>query len=137
MAHQRTDDTMKWIRRGSAAAVLVIGWVFILFANNFHITTPVVFVCLGYFAAVAAVYTLYRTGATAVAAHDDDDAGSWGTPLGALGELEREKRTLLKAIKEAEFDLQMGKLSKADADSMIAIYRARAIEVIKEIDIAN
>jgi len=99
-------------------------------------TPPVVFVCLGYFAGVAAIYTLYRLGATAVTANNEtDDDQSWGRPLGALGELEREKRTLLKAIKEAEFDLQMGKLSKADADSMIAIYRARAIEVIKEIDL--
>lgn len=129
---------MKWIRRGSALAVLLIGWVFILFANNFHITTPVVFVGLGYLAAVAAVYTLFRTGATAVATNEDlDDDAFWGVPLTALGELEREKRTLLKAIKEAEFDREMGKLSQADADGMIALYRARAIEVIKEIDIAN
>ncbi len=49
-------------------------------------------------------------------------------------ELEREKRTLLKAIKEAEFDHGMGKLSKRDADEMIATYRARAIEVIKELE---
>jgi hypothetical protein len=138
MPTQTTDDTMKWIRRGSAIAVLLIGWAFILFVNNFHVTTPVVVVGLGYFATVAAIYTLFRTGATAVTANDeDDDDASWGKPLGALAELEREKRTLLKAIKEAEFDHQMGKLSKADADAMIAVYRARAIEVIKEIDVAN
>ena len=62
------------------------------------------------------------------------DHASWGRPVGARAELEREKRALLKAIKEAEFDHAMGKLSKRDADEMIATYRARAIEVIKELD---
>lgn len=139
MREQRhPDDTLRWVRRGSVLAALLIGWMFILVMNHFHITPPVVFVCLGYFAAIAAIYTLYRTGATAVSANDEiDDPGSWGRPIGELSELEREKRTLLKAIKEAEFDHQMGKLSKADADGMIAIYRARAIEVIKEIDVLD
>jgi hypothetical protein len=136
--HRNPDDTLKWVRRGSMLAMLVIGWCFILAMNHFHITPPVVFVCLGYFAAASAIYTLYRTGATAVAVIDDtDDLASWGRPIGELSELEREKRSLLKAIKEAEFDHQMGKLSKADADSMIAVYRTRAIEVIKELDIQN
>lgn len=136
--HRNPDDTLKWVRRGSMLAMLVIGWCFILAMNHFHITPPVVFVCLGYFAAASAIYTLYRTGATAVAVIDDtDDLASWGRPIGELSELEREKRSLHKAIKEAEFDHQMGKLSKADADSMIAIYRARAIEVIKELDVQN
>lgn len=125
---------MKWIRRGSALAVLLIGWAFILVANNFHLTPPVLFLSLGFLAAVAAVYTLFRTGATAVAG-DTDVAVAWDRPAGAATELAREKRALLKAIKEAEFDHQMGKLSKADADAMIADYRARAIEVIKELDV--
>jgi hypothetical protein len=42
---------------------------------------------------------------------------------------------LLKAIKEAEFDHEMGKLSKADADELVTMYRGRAIEVIKELDV--
>ena len=136
--YPQTETTMRWVLRGSAIAMLLIGWAFILITNNFHITPPVVFVCLGYFAGVAAIYTLYRLGATAVSeTNEEDDAMSWVKPLGALDELEREKRALLKAIKEAEFDQQMGKLSKADAESMIGVYRARAIEVIKEIDVQN
>ena len=136
--HSDAADTMKWIRRGGVIALLVIGWGFILRANHFHIGPAVVFICLAYFAGVMALYTLYRVGAAAVAANnEEDDAMSWVKPLGALDELDREKRALLKAIKEAEFDLQMGKLSKADADAMIAIYRGRAIEVIKEIDVQN
>jgi len=125
----------RWVWLAGAGGLLAIGWLFILIANRFHLTAPVVFVCLGYGAGVAAVYTLFRTGASAVSASEEgaDDA-SWGRPVGARGELEREKRAMLKAIKEAEFDLQMGKLSKADAEAMIASYRAQAIAVIKEID---
>jgi len=125
---------MRWVRRGCALAVLVIGWVFITWQNHFHITAPVVFVCLAYLAVVATVYNLWRTGAAVVASEDGEGDSTWAKPAGALGELEREKRTLIKAIKEAEFDHQMGKLSQRDADEMIRTYRARAIEVIKDIE---
>jgi hypothetical protein len=127
-------DTMRWIWRSVALAALLIGWLFIAWQNRFHVTAPMVFVCLGYLAVIATIYNLWRTGAAAVDSSEDDADSTWAKPAGALGELEREKRTLLKAIKEAEFDLQMGKLSQRDADEMIRGYRARAIEVIKEID---
>jgi hypothetical protein len=127
-------DTMRWLRRGAAIAMLVIGWVFIAWQNRFHVTAPMVFVCLAYLAVIATVYNLWRTGAIAADSSEDEGDSTWAKPLGALGELEREKRTLLKAIKEAEFDHQMGKLSQRDADEMIRGYRMRAIEVIKEID---
>jgi hypothetical protein len=54
--------------------------------------------------------------------------------MGKLEELEHQKRALFKAIKEVEFDQQMGKQSEADARAMIAVYRAAAIEVIKAIE---
>ena len=72
-----------------------------------------VVLCLGYLAVVASVYSLWRTGARGSRRRRGlVEAG----PARARGELEREKKTLLKAIKEAEFDRDMGKLSKADAD---------------------
>ncbi len=124
---------MRWVRRATIGFVLVVGWLFIAFANHFHLTAPVVFVCLGYLAAVAVLVNLWKTGAMAVAPEQvGEDA--WARPIGPREELEKEKRTLLKAIKEAEFDLEMGKLSKADADAMIAMYRQRAIAVFKELD---
>jgi hypothetical protein len=128
---------MRWVWRGTALAALVVGWVFIAWQNHFHITAPVVVVCLAYLAVVATVYNLWRTGAAAVNPGDDEGDSTWAKPTGRLGELEREKRTLLKAIKEAEFDHQMGKLSKRDAEDMIRVYRARAIEVIKDIEHAG
>jgi hypothetical protein len=110
---------------------LVIGWFFILWQNKFHITVPVVMLCLGYLAVVLTVANLWRVGASAVAP-EDATAEAWARPIGERDELEKEKKTLLKAIKEAEFDLAMGKLSKIDADQLITMYRTRAIAVIKE-----
>ena len=125
-------DPLRMVKLAGLAIVLVAGWLFVLGTNHFHVTAPVVFVCLGYLAVVMTVLNLWRTGAAAAATPDADDV--WGRPMGARGELEKEKKTLLKAIKEAEFDLAMGKLSKRDADSLIKHYRARAIDVIKELD---
>jgi hypothetical protein len=125
---------MRWVRRGGALGALLVGWLFIAWQNRFHVTAPLVFVCLAYLAVIATVLNLWRTGAAAVATPEGEADSTWAKPAGALGELEREKRTLLKAIKEAEFDHEMGKLSKHDADAMVVTYRARAIEVIKEID---
>lgn len=127
-------DPKRWLWRGAFLAVLVFGWGFITWKNHFHISAPLVFVCFGYLAVLTTVANLWRTGAAAVTGDEQDNDSTWAKPAGALGELEREKRTLLKAIKEAEFDHQMGKLSKLDVDDMIRTYRARAIEVIKEID---
>jgi hypothetical protein len=128
-----TDNTLRLVRLAIGVGVVLTGWLLIIAINGFHVTPPVVFVCLGYLAVVAAIYNLFRTGASAVAPEDPDDDFDSTHPQGEI-ELEREKRALLKAIKEAEFDQQMGKLSKRDADEMIALYRMRAIEVIKELD---
>lgn len=127
------EDPARWLRRGAIALIILIGWAFIAWQNKLHITAPLAFVCLGYLAVVLTIVNLWRTGAAAMSPEHEGEA-AWTRPIGARGELEKEKKTLLKAIKEAEFDLQMGKLSKADADSMILTYRARAIEVIKELE---
>ena len=49
-------------------------------------------------------------------------------------ELEREKQALLKALKELEFDFQMGKVSEADYKDIGGNYRARAVRVLKQLD---
>jgi hypothetical protein len=87
---------------------------------------------LGWLAVVAAVYTLFRTGTSA--SEDDTDTVIWWRPTGKRDELDREKKSLLKAIKEIEFDREMGKISEADARDLIRSYRMHAIEVIKAID---
>ena len=131
-------DPMRAIRRAVAAAAIMVGWGFIVWQNHLHVTAPVVFVGLGYLALVVTIYNLWRTGAAVVGPDEPvaEDADSTIARVGgaAAVALEREKRTLIKAIKEAEFDREMGKLSQRDADDMIGTFRARAIEVIKELE---
>jgi hypothetical protein len=126
-------DPMRWARRAGLALVLVCGWLFIVGENRFHVTPPVFFVCVGYLAVVATVWNLWRIGSLAVSREQATEQ-AWSRPIGHRAELEKEKRTLLKAIKEAEFDHEMGKLSKTDADELVTMYRGRAIAVIKELD---
>jgi hypothetical protein len=49
-------------------------------------------------------------------------------------ELEREKTAILKALKELEFDHEMGKVSDADFVEIGGIYRGRAIRVMRRLD---
>jgi hypothetical protein len=47
---------------------------------------------------------------------------------------ERQKRQALLALREAELDFQMGKLSPADLESMRARFEAQAMEAIAVLD---
>jgi hypothetical protein len=125
-------DRDQWIRFGVIAGSIVVGWLFILSTHSFRLGPAVVFLGLGWLAVVAGVHNLWKTG-TATTDPVDEEA-AWWRPAGARDELEREKRSLLKAIKEVEFDHQTGKMSKPDADAITRVYRARAIEVIKALD---
>lgn len=126
-------DSWRGVKLGVWLLLLCVGWAFILWQNKFRITPSVAIACLGYLAVVATIVNLWRTG-VAVAERENPATGAWDRPIGPLTELEKEKRTLLKAIKEAEFDFAMGKLSSSDSEALIQMYRTRAIEVIKELD---
>lgn len=52
----------------------------------------------------------------------------------ARAELRDEKKRVLRAIKELDFDYGMGKLSKEDYESVRADYQMRAIAVMRELD---
>src|SRR6266404_3142487 len=104
-ADDPTDDPMRWLRRGAIGLVIIAGWVFIAASNHFHITAPVVFVCLGYLAIIAVILNFWKIGAMAVAPEQAGEE-AWLRPVGPRDALEKEKKTLLKAIKEAEFDLE-------------------------------
>lgn len=116
-----------------AGVGLFAGWAFVLWHHRFRITAPVVFLMLGWMAVLSAVYFLWRTADNA----DLDDHADWWQPTGRLEELVREKRSLLKAIKETEHDRDTGKLSPTDAGEMMGRYRQRAIDVIKAIEDAT
>lgn len=61
--------------------------------------------------------------------------GADGSPAASqLAELREDKRRLLRAIKELEFDHAMGKLSDEDFREIGDRYRLRAIEVLRLLD---
>jgi hypothetical protein len=113
-----------------AAAMIPPGWFYILQIARWHFFASTVMLMLCWVAIVATAYFVIRG---ALAASAEGDTG-WFAVRGRREELEREKKSLLKAIKEIEFDHQTGKLSPADAAALTASYRARAIEVIKAIE---
>lgn len=113
-----------------AVAVIPPGWFFILRTVRWHVTPSAVMLMICWVAIVTVGYFGIRMALSAATADDR----AWFAARGHRDELEREKRSLLKAIKEIEFDRETGKLSAADAASLTAVYRARAIEVIKAIE---
>ena len=122
----------RWFWRGLALVAMVVGWAFIAWHNHFYFTPSVVFLGLGWGAAVAAVYLLWRVGAAG--GQEELARDSWWVEGTQRDELEREKRVLLRSIREIEFDHQTGKLSDQDAEEMNRVVRARAIEVMKALD---
>jgi hypothetical protein len=113
------------------AVVLVPpGWAYVLHNVRWHLTASTVMLLICWAAVVATGFWAVRM---AMAAATEGDEG-WFAVRGKREELEREKRGLLKAIKDIEFDHETGKLSKDDAAALTASYRARAIEVIKTIE---
>lgn len=118
---------------GFAGIALVGGWAFILWHHRFRLSPSSVMLMLGWLAVLSAAYFMWRTADNA----DLDDQEDWWKPSGRVDELVREKRSLLRAIKETELDRDTGKLSQADADELIARYRVQAIEVIKAIEAAS
>jgi hypothetical protein len=84
-------------------------------------------------AAGFAAAALYRTLAPLASAAD---AANVGEPLseGLRTILEREKQLTLRAIKELEFDRAMGKVSPKDFDEMAGRLRARAMQLMRQLD---
>jgi hypothetical protein len=133
----RGDDRggLRWrFELAAGAALAAVGWLVVLFVNRWHLTAPVVFLCLGWVAVILCGRFFWR--AAVVAANEGVGPESEGFELsaGRVAELEREKRALLKAIKEVEFDRAMGKMSETDAAEITRVYRARAIDILKELE---
>ncbi|HGG57303.1 MAG TPA: zinc ribbon domain-containing protein [Nannocystis exedens] len=85
------------------------------------------------FSGMMLLYALRRLFLVA-AALGRGDAPVIGLGRVSKSELRDEKRRLLRAIKELEFDYGMRKLSKQDFESVSAAYKMRAIEVMRALD---
>lgn len=119
----------RWLPPLIALAVYVPGALYVLAVNRWHLTVPVIMLLLCWAAVVTLGYHLTRMATIAT-----DPREIEATVTGSREELEREKQKLVKGIKEVEFDRECGKMSAADATALIATYRARAIEVLKELE---
>jgi hypothetical protein len=117
-------------RLGLGAALAVAGFSVATFVvYHGHPTPGAVFLTLGWMALLATGYFLVR------AASFDLGVGLDGAAaVGRTDELEREKRVLLKAIKECEFDRDTGKLDDGEAAAAIRRYRARAVAILRALD---
>lgn len=119
---------------------------FILAALNLAWTTPAIAAALGAnaaniflgFCTVALGWVLWLVYQTARALANDPPPEEVAIATGRRRkELERDKQALLKALKELEFDHQMGKVSDADFADLGANYRARAVRVMRQLDLAD
>jgi hypothetical protein len=130
MSSTRSTDSFRAIVNGIGALVVVVGVVFIVMSYR-HPTIGTLFLALGWVSIVAFYFFAVQS---ARALFKGDDVLALGTAAELhRGDLQREKKALLKAIKEVEFDKAMRKLDEGDAEAQIAIYRARALEVIAEL----
>lgn len=118
---------------GVGIVALLGGWISILQVYRWYFTAPVFFLFAGWLAVLMSARSLWRAGMAAAEDTGMSDDEPW-KPVGPRDELIREKRSLLKAIKEIEFDHQMGKMSEEDATQLTRFYRLRAIELIKALD---
>lgn len=132
----RTTDDRRWqlVGRLVFAAMAVFVWTLILFVNDWYLGVPAVMLCLGWAALLAVGWFLWQSGAAAWAEADGTDDEGFEVTTTRRDELTREKKALLKALKDLEFDHQMGKLSVADAESIRQLYRGRAIAIIKQLE---
>jgi hypothetical protein len=109
--------------------VYVPGAIYVLAVNRWHLTAPVVMLLLCWAAVVTLGYHL-----TKMAAVVNDPGDVEALVTGSRDELELEKKKLVRGIKEVEFDRECGKMSDADATALIATYRTRAIEILRELE---
>lgn len=94
---------------------------------------PPFFIALSAFALLLAVLALYASLRQLLTA-ESKPTGLSATGSEARLALVDEKAALLKALKELEFERDMGKISEQDFDAQNARYRARAKDVMRHLD---
>ena len=125
-----TGAHLDWLILGG---LFVAGSLVILHANGWRWSAPVFVLFSGWLGILVSALFLWKT---AMAAAEEDEADDRGFEVASThrDDLIREKRTVLKAIKDIEFDYALDKMSKTDADELLGIYRRRAILIIKELE---
>jgi hypothetical protein len=122
------------LRPALGALTVLLGWLLVLRAYNWHFTASVLFLGLGWSALVITGRLLWTAFWQVASDGEGADDLIAQAPATRRGDLLREKRAVLRAIKDAEFDRDMGKMSAEEAGEILRVYRARAIEIIRELD---
>lgn len=112
------------------------GLVMVLYYQHWRIAASTIFLTLAWCAILVSGYYLWIAGLFVAASGDEDGDDHEGFDLFRTHaqDLELEKSSLLKAIKEVEFDNMMGKMSDRDASELSQLYKRRAVEILKELD---
>lgn len=136
MSSAKPTDSVRRIPSWAIVLALIPpGWVLILQINHWRVDPPVVFLFFAWASIVGVGAFLTRAAMAFGDAGPSANAPMELSPTEARrDELVREKRALLKAVKEIEFERDMGKISPPDADHIIGFYRSRAITVLKQLD---
>jgi hypothetical protein len=130
-----TQRRALWKRLAYPASVLVAAAVVGGIAASYGGRSSVAFLVMATLTLGWVVWLLFRA---AHALIRGDNAAEAGVATGMRRkELDREKKALLKALKELDFDHQMGKVSDKDFADISAQYRARAIRVMRQLDDAG
>ena len=131
MSSTRSTDSYRAVWSGIGGLVVVVGIVFIVLSYK-RPTVGTLFLALGWASLVAFYY--FAVQAARALFHGADVLALGSESEQATADLEREKKALLKAIKEVEFDQATGKIDDADAEAQIALYRGRAIEIMSALE---
>jgi hypothetical protein len=121
---QRIERAIKWgLPLGSIACALVVGFVYGLGTGILVLAGGVL---LGIIAILwASVRTL--AGDTAITLEE-------AIALGAPKATEEQKRAVLQAIKDLEYERSVGKVSDADYEELLGRYRAEAKRLLRAVD---
>lgn len=131
MAEQRPGSVWTVLALALGLAAVVLGYL------NFVVGVELDAATLGLALACAALIGALRGmwGVVFVLARPGGETSvEVASVYGSKAELREEKQRVLRAIKELEFDHDMGKLSDADFKLVSDAYRLRAIEVMRALE---
>jgi hypothetical protein len=124
------------VRRAALTGITVLpAMALVLGLYGGGLTVGALFLAAGWMSLVGAAWMIYRAAsAFDVAPADEAIIDQALLDDEQRAQLQHEKKILLKAIKEIEFDQQMGKLDETDAAQVSQTYRTRALEIMRLLD---
>jgi hypothetical protein len=130
--HGLSPDAIRRLVMGAFVWLPALGLVAALYGGK--LTVGALFLAFGWVSFALAAWFIGRAALAFDVAEVDPLTLEGHIDEDRRTELAREKKVLLKAIKEIEFDHEMGKIDDHDAAEITATYRARALEIMRLLD---